>query len=68
MSGHIKTFQLVYETKPTPLPVRAKRPEGHKSFLRELNALKIFTRMGKTNSISLKGSNETQASNPKKEE
>jgi hypothetical protein len=68
MSGHIKNFQLIYENKQTIIPPRVRKIEGNKGLLRELNVLKIFTRMAKTNSFAQKESNETKSSEQKKEE
>lgn len=34
------------------IPIRNKKIEGNKSLIKELNVLKIFTRMAKANSLS----------------
>lgn len=67
MSGRIRNFQLVCESRQTVLPSRGRKKEGNRSLLREINVLKIFTRMAKTNS-SQQESRETKESDRKEEE
>lgn len=64
MSGHIKNFQLAYESRPT----RGRKTEANRSLLREINVLKIFSRTNKAGSFSQKESKETAESEQRREQ